>query len=52
MAQDGVPPKSTDKGKGKATDGEPSKAENQSKDGEQVNGKNEEAIIGGMFSGL
>ncbi|RQM08701.1 hypothetical protein DH86_00002422 [Scytalidium sp. 3C] len=46
MAQDGVPPKSTDKGKGKATDGEPSKAENQSKDGEQVNGKNEEAIIG------
>ncbi|KAH8809075.1 armadillo-type protein [Xylogone sp. PMI_703] len=48
MAQDGVPPKSTDKGKGKAIDGESSKAEEQKKgkDGEQVNGKKEEGIIG------
>ncbi|RFU32860.1 hypothetical protein B7463_g3444, partial [Scytalidium lignicola] len=48
MAQDGVPPKSADKGKGKAIDGESSKAEDQKKgkDGEQVNGKKEEGIIG------
>ena len=51
MAQDGEPPKSVDKGKGKATDGEPSKPEEvkKDKDGKPlVNGKTEdEPRIGG-----
>jgi 26S proteasome regulatory subunit N1 len=45
MAQDGEPPKSVDKGKGKAVDGEPGKAEEvkKDKDGKPlVNGKAEE----------
>ncbi|CZR63227.1 26S proteasome regulatory subunit RPN1 [Phialocephala subalpina] len=51
MAQDGEPPKSVDKGKGKAIDGEPSKAEDikKDKDGKPlVNGKSEDkdGIIG------
>ncbi|KUJ06956.1 26S proteasome regulatory complex, non-ATPase subcomplex, Rpn1 subunit [Mollisia scopiformis] len=49
MAQDGEPPKSVDKGKGKAIDGEPSKAEEvkKDKDGKPlVNGKTEEGVIG------
>ncbi|KAN0096144.1 putative 26S proteasome regulatory subunit rpn-1 [Hyaloscypha variabilis] len=49
MAQDGEPPKSVDKGKGKAVDGEPSKAEEvkKDKDGKPlVNGKQEEPKIG------
>lgn len=48
MAQD-EQPKSVDKGKGKAVDGEPSKAEEvkKDKDGKPlVNGKQEEGIIG------
>jgi len=50
MAQDGEPPKSVDKGKGKAVDGEPSKPEEvkKDKDGKPiVNGKKEDGIIGG-----
>jgi 26S proteasome regulatory subunit N1 len=51
MAQDGEPPKSVDKGKGKAIDGEPSKAEDikKDKDGKPlVNGKSEDkdGVIG------
>ncbi|PMD62919.1 putative 26S proteasome regulatory subunit rpn-1 [Hyaloscypha bicolor E] len=49
MAQDGEPPKSVDKGKGKAVDGEPGKAEEvkKDKDGKPlVNGKAEEVKIG------
>ncbi|KAG9238470.1 putative 26S proteasome regulatory subunit rpn-1 [Amylocarpus encephaloides] len=49
MAQDEEPPKSVDKGKGKAIDGEPSKAEEvkKDKDGKPiVNGKAEEGITG------
>lgn len=52
MAQDGEPPKSLDKGKGKAVDGEPSKAEEvkKDKDGKPlVNGKKEDEIIGGKL---
>jgi 26S proteasome regulatory subunit N1 len=55
MAQDGEPPKSVDKGKGKAVDGEPSKAEEvkKDKDGKPlVNGKQEEPKIGGMVTAL
>ena len=51
MAKDGEPPKSVDKGKGKAIDGEPSKAEEvkKDKDGKPlVNGKTDEPTIGGM----
>lgn len=51
MAKDGEPPKSVDKGKGKAVDGEPSKAEEvkKDKDGKPlVNGKTDEPTIGGM----
>lgn len=53
MAQDGEPPKSVDKGKGKAVDGEPSKPEEvkKDKDGKPiVNGKKEDGkdgVIGG-----
>lgn len=50
MAQDGEPPKSVDKGKGKAIDGEPSKAEDvkKDKDGKPlVNGKAEDGVVGG-----
>jgi hypothetical protein len=53
MAQDGEPPKSVDKGKGKAVDGEPSKAEEvkKDKDGKPlVNGKQEDGIIGGSVT--
>lgn len=49
MAQDGEQPKSVDKGKGKAVDGEPSKAEDikRDKDGKPLaNGKKEDGIIG------
>ena len=55
MAQDGEPPKSVDKGKGKAIDGEPSKAEDvkKDKDGKPlVNGKQEDGVIGGRLSVL
>lgn len=51
MAQDGEPPKSVDKGKGKAVDGAPSKADElkHDKDGKPlVNGKGkEEPVLGG-----
>jgi 26S proteasome regulatory subunit N1 len=50
MAQDGEPPKSVDKGKGKAIDGDQSKAEEvkKDKDGKPlVNGKKEDEGIGG-----
>ncbi|PMD13658.1 putative 26S proteasome regulatory subunit rpn-1 [Hyaloscypha hepaticicola] len=49
MAQDGEPPKSVDKGKGKAVDGEPSKVDEvkKDKDGKPlVNGKAEDVRIG------
>ncbi|TVY51386.1 26S proteasome regulatory subunit rpn-1 [Lachnellula cervina] len=49
MAQDGEPPKSVDKGKGKAVDGEPSKPEEvkKDKDGKPiVNGKKEDGAVG------
>jgi len=52
MAQDGEPPKSVDKGKGKAVDADPTKADDGSKgkDGKPVvNGKKEEPAVGGMF---
>ena len=55
MAQDGEPPKSVDKGKGKAVDGEPSKTEEvkKDKDGKPlVNGKQEEPKIGGRVVAL
>ena len=55
MAQDGEPPKSVDKGKGKAVDGEPNKAEEvkKDKDGKPlVNGKKEEGVIGGRLRSL
>ncbi len=55
MAQDGEPPNSVDKGKGKAIDGEPSKAEDvkKDKDGKPlVNGKTEDGIIGGRIPAL
>jgi 26S proteasome regulatory subunit N1 len=55
MAQDGEPPKSVDKGKGKAVDGEPSKPEEvkKDKDGKPiVNGKKEDDKIGGEALGL
>lgn len=51
MAQDGEQPKSVDKGKGKATDGEPSKPEEvkKDKDGKPIpNGKKEDGPAGGM----
>jgi 26S proteasome regulatory subunit N1 len=54
MAQDGEPPKSVDKGKGKAMDGEPNKAEEvkKDKDGKPVvNGKKEDETIGGKLRG-
>ncbi|KAH6676723.1 putative 26S proteasome regulatory subunit rpn-1 [Halenospora varia] len=50
MAQDGEPPKSVDKGKGKAVEGEPSKAEEVKKDKDGnpiVNGTKEDGVIGG-----
>jgi 26S proteasome regulatory subunit N1 len=50
MAQDGELPKSTDKGKGKAVDGEQSKIDEvkKDKDGKPVvNGKKEDDVIGG-----
>lgn len=50
MAQDGEPPKSIDKGKGKAVEGEPSKTEEvkKDKDGKPiVNGKREDGAVGG-----
>jgi 26S proteasome regulatory subunit N1 len=50
MAKDGEPAKSVDKGKGKAIDGEPNKAEDvkKDKDGKPlVNGKKEDGVIGG-----
>jgi hypothetical protein len=53
MAQDGEPPKSVDKGKGKAVDGEASKAEEvkKDKDGKPlVNGKQEDEKIGGRVT--
>ncbi|CZT45375.1 26S proteasome regulatory subunit RPN1 [Rhynchosporium secalis] len=49
MAKDGEPPKSVDKGKGKAIDGEPSRAEEvkKDKDGKPIaNGKTDEPTIG------
>ncbi|PSS16774.1 hypothetical protein M430DRAFT_103037 [Amorphotheca resinae ATCC 22711] len=49
MAKDGEPAKSVDKGKGKAIDGEPNKAEDvkKDKDGKPlVNGKKEDGVIG------
>jgi len=52
MAQDSETPKSVDKGKGKAVDGETSKGKEveKDKDGKPlVNGKKEEPIIGGMI---
>jgi 26S proteasome regulatory subunit N1 len=52
MAQDGEPPKSIDKGKGKAEDGEPSKADEvkKDKDGKPlVNGKQDDVKIGGRM---
>ena len=55
MAQDGEPPKSVDKGKGKATDGEPSNAEDvkKDKDGKPiVNGKMEDKVTRGMLPAL
>lgn len=55
MAQDGEPPKSVDKGKGKAVDGEPSKPEEvkKDKDGKPiVNGKKEDGAVGGEALGL
>ena len=55
MAQDGEPPKSVDKGKGKAVDGEPSKAEEVKKDKDgkpSVNGKKEDEVIGGKLRAL
>jgi 26S proteasome regulatory subunit N1 len=50
MAQDGEQPKSVDKGKGKAVEGEASKADDvkKDKDGKPLlNGKKEEGVIGG-----
>lgn len=50
MAQDGEPPKSVDKGKGKAVDGEANKPDEvkKDKDGKPlVNGKQEDVKIGG-----
>ena len=55
MAQDGEPSKSVDKGKGKAVDGEPSKAEEVKKDRDGkplVNGKQEDGVIGGRDDSL
>ncbi len=55
MAQDGEPPKSVNKGKGKAVDGEPSKADEvkKDKDGKPlVNGKAEDVKIGGRIVAL
>ena len=55
MAQDGEPPKSVDKGKGKAVDGEPSKVDEvkKDKDGKPlVNGKAEDVRIGGRIVAL
>jgi len=52
MAQDGEPPKSVDKGKGKQIDGETSKPEEvkKDKDGKPlVNGKSDEGAIGGRI---
>jgi 26S proteasome regulatory subunit N1 len=52
MAKDGEPAKSVDKGKGKAIDGEPNKAEDvkKDKDGKPlVNGKKEDGVIGGKW---
>jgi len=51
MAQDGEPPKSVDKGKGKAVDGESGNSEEvkKDKDGKPlVNGKPEDGVIGGQ----
>lgn len=55
MSQDGELPKSVDKGKGKAIDGEPSKSEEirKDKDGKPLaNGKKEDETIGGKFRAL
>ena len=54
MAQDGEQPKSVDKGKGKAVDGEPNKVEDVKKDQDGkpvVNGKHEEGVIGSKNHG-
>ena len=53
MAQDGEPPKSVDKGKGKAVDRESSKADEVRKDMDGkplVNGKKEDEVIGGKLA--
>ncbi len=55
MAQEGEPPNSVDKGKGKAVDGEASKPGEvkKDKDGKPVvNGKQEDGLIGGRLSTL
>jgi 26S proteasome regulatory subunit N1 len=52
MAKDSEPPKSVDKGKGKAVDSEASKNKDvkKDKDGKPlVNGKAEEPVVGGML---
>lgn len=53
MAQDSESPKSVDKGKGKAVEGEPNKSAEvkKDKDGKPlVNGKAEDAPAGGMLA--
>ena len=55
MAQDGEPPKSVDKGKGKQIDGESSKSEEvkKDKDGKPlVNGKTDDGVGGGRMPAL
>ena len=49
MAQDSETPKSVDKGKGKAVDGEVGKAKEVEDGKPMVNGKKDEPVIGGMF---
>jgi 26S proteasome regulatory subunit N1 len=54
MAQDGEPPKSVDKGKGKAV-ADPKKPEEveKDKDGKPIaNGTKEEPVVGGMLPAL
>jgi 26S proteasome regulatory subunit N1 len=55
MAQDSETPKSVDKGKGKAVDGEAAKSKEvkKDKDGKPlVNGKEDEPAAGGMFEAV
>lgn len=55
MAQEGEQPKSVDKGKGKAVDGEQNKAADvkKDKDGKPlVNGKAEDGVIGGLLNAV